>query len=660
MPLDTDAPPAAPAADARARSMPSGVREGEIFSRRAGRPVSYDARTRTFEAVLSAGSPVRRWFGVETLSMDPANVDVSRVAQGQVRFLDAHNQWDRAAVLGVVESVRFDGSQMIGVIRLAETDAARDAEGQIARGELTGISIGYRAGQFRLVESDGSTETWEITRWELLEASLVSVPADPAAMVRSLAPVHPRASAHNPERTMPDNTPAAEGNAPANETPAAVATAPAAEPTRATPAPAADAIARDRQRSAEIMEIGQRAGLSDADVRTAIETGTTVEAFRARAFDALASRAASAPTSATIVRDERDTRRAHMRDAIAHRLAESAGARVDPSDGARRYMGMTLSEMAATALGDRSMPRTAADRLGVFERAFHSTSDFPIILSGAMNQRLLGVYQTAAPTYRMIARQTSFVDFRPHDQIRPGDFPMLQKVLENGEIKSGTFGEKREAASVASYGVIFNLSRQLLVNDQLGAIDQVLAGQGTTVALFEEMTFFALKAANGGAGPTLLEDAKAVFHADHGNLAGAGAVISTASLAAGRTAMRKQTRLDKTQMGLTPAILLVSPDKETEAELALAQVTPAQSSQINLFSGRLRPVVSAQLTGNAWELYTDLGVGHNWVWGLLDGFQGPRLRTDDKLGMQGVAVQLEHDFGVGAVDFRFGYRNPGA
>jgi hypothetical protein len=198
------------------------------------------------------------------------------------------------------------------------------------------------------------------------------------------------------------------------------------------------------------------------------------------------------------------------------------------------------------------------------------------------------------------------------------------------------------------------------VNDNLGAIDQILGSQGDQVALFEELTFFAMKGVSSGVGPVLNEDAKAVFHVDHGNYTGTGTAISTTSLGIGRAALRKQKNLSGQQMGQAAAILLVSPDKETEAEMALTAVIANDVAKANPFSGKLELVVGGQLTGNAWELYTDARFGTNWTWGLLDGYQAPRLRIEDQFGQQGVKVQLEHDFGCAATDFRFGYRNTGA
>ena len=66
------------------------------------------------------------------------------------------------------------------------------------------------------------------------------------------------------------------------------------------------------------------------------------------------------------------------------------------------------------------------------------------------------------------------------------------------------------------------------------------------------------------------------------------------------------------------------------------------------------------MSGNNWYLFADPEYGSNYRWGYLDGYEAPRVRTDEPFGVQGFAMSVEHDFGVGATDYRFGYKNPGA
>lgn len=430
-------------------------------------------------------------------------------------------------------------------------------------------------------------------------------------------------------------------------------------------------LTAERTRAAEIMDLGTRAGMAREDIDAAVRTGLAVDEFRRRAFDHMAARAAADQTSSIGVgRDATETRRAALSEALSFRIGGVAAVRTGDNGAieavralsapAQAYARHGIAEMAAEVLGERSMPRSFAEREEVLRRAFHTTTDFPIIFEGAINRVLQARYVQAQPTYRRISVQRNFADFRPHDVVRVGDFPMLQPVGESGKIKFGTFGEAKESIVVAPYAVQFALTRQMLVNDQLGAIDQVLGAYGDMVALFEEQTFYAMKGVASGAGPTLKEDGKTLFHADHGNLAAAGTAIDVTNLGKARAAMRKQKNISGAPINVAPRILLVGPDKETEAEQVTSSIQPQQAGNVNPFSGRLEVIATAQVAGNAWELYAEPSSLPVFQWGLLDGYTAPRMRMESPFGVSGVGVSLEHDFGCGAIDFRGAYRNPGA
>jgi hypothetical protein len=233
---------------------------------------------------------------------------------------------------------------------------------------------------------------------------------------------------------------------------------------------------------------------------------------------------------------------------------------------------------------------------------------------------------------------------------------MLKKVAEDGEIKYGSFSEGKETVSAFAYARAIAVTRPMIVNDDLGAIADMLASDGDTVALFEEVVFYA-EAFNGK-----LTDGKTVFGAEHANLATAASEITVDAVALGRAAMSKQKTLDGNPMLANPArIILCGPDKITEAEKLVASITPATMSNVNIFSGRLEPVETAQIAGNGWYLFPDASSGRsNYRYGLLDGYSAPRVRMEDPFGRQGFAMSVEHDFGVGATDYRFGYKNAGA
>jgi hypothetical protein len=72
----------------------------------------------------------------------------------------------------------------------------RNAEGIVARGEIAGISAGYRVEEWEINDNEGQVVdpdsmrwdddlTFTATRWELAEASLVCVQADAGAGIRA-------------------------------------------------------------------------------------------------------------------------------------------------------------------------------------------------------------------------------------------------------------------------------------------------------------------------------------------------------------------------------------------------------------------------------------------------------------------------------------------
>lgn len=437
---------------------------------------------------------------------------------------------------------------------------------------------------------------------------------------------------------------------------AALAEADAAAQAAANPAEAAATAATARAR--RILASATQAGLPTAFADALIASNKSVEAC----LDDITAKwkengdvdtpMIGAPT-ARITRDEADTKRQGMAQALVAQLTGKA----PESDKANAFMGYGLIDMAAETIGHRGRIRSAGEKIEVFMAAGHSRSDFSGIFENALNKVLLDRYEVQAPTYRRIARKRNFNDFRVHPMVRAGDMPKLLPIAENGEIKFGTFGERKETAILAPYGIGLRFSRQMFIDDDLGAIYDMLNDYGAAIADFEEETFYTFKAA-----ATLASDGLAVHVAGHNNLAGSGGAINVTTVGVGRAAIRKQTTIDGKKMNLAPSILLVGPDKETEADQLVTSITASQTSNVNPFSGRLEVVSSAQITGNRWELYVDPNRpgGACFVYGYLSGAEAPRIRMDEPFGQQGMAMTVEHDFGLGAIDFRGTYANHGA
>lgn len=436
-----------------------------------------------------------------------------------------------------------------------------------------------------------------------------------------------------------------------NTAPVVAPVAGAVVPPAVSPSPvmSADAaVAADRARVKGIREAAApfMSHVGQVELDRMIDDGTSLEDAKAVIMSAAA--AAQPRTSRVeILRDERDTKRIGMTEAAVAQMLER-----DPTDDrANAYMEMDFVEMAVDLTG-APRPRSVGAKADVLMAAGHSTSDFPLILSTAFNTVIESAYDMVDPTFGAISREMKFNDFRAHDIVRPDNFPTLKKIGENGKIEFGSFGEGKETLALASYATGISVSRQLMVNDAMGAIAEVLLNASAIVPEFEEETFWAMLLSN-----PKLTDGTALFHAAHKNIAAAGA-ITTETVGAGRLALRSHKAKDgRAVKQNAPAVLVVGPERETEAEQFLAPVLAAQQLNVNPLAKSLSLAVTEEITDGKWFLMVDPAKKtHSFKHGYLDGYRAPRVRVEDPFGSQGTRMTIEHDFACGGVGFMGAYR----
>lgn len=424
------------------------------------------------------------------------------------------------------------------------------------------------------------------------------------------------------------------------------------EPTRSAPVPVA-----------AIREAVRVAGFDTELALDMIERGLTIDAARDELFRKMAEKANANPTrsgSAHIetLRDETETRRDMMAEAIAHRLNPAAKL----SDGAREYRHMSLLRMGEESLAAAGIRVKGLTPLEIATRSMLTTSDFPSILANVANKRLRAAYEAAETTYQRWAyRAPNAPDFKEISITQLGGAPELLQVNEAGEYKYGTVGEGAEKYKVVTYGRIIAFSRQAMVNDDLRAFDRLLVGFAQSASRLENRLVYAQLTANAA-----MADGIALFHASHGNLAATGAAISATTLGAGRAAMRKQKGLSGENLNNTPAYLLGPTDLEQVMyQYTSSQFVPAKGTDINEFraGGRtaLEPIVDPELDANsttAWYL-----VGRNtdtveYCW--LDGAEGVYIESEPGFDVDGMKLKARDDFAAKAADYRALYKNPGA
>jgi len=252
-------------------------------------------------------------------------------------------------------------------------------------------------------------------------------------------------------------------------------------------------------------------------------------------------------------------------------------------------------------------------------------------------------------------------DFKAQHRIRMGELPELEPVLEAGEYKMADLMETKDSFAIGTFGKKFALTRQAIINDDLGAFTRIPQLFGAASARTINRAVYTMLKGN----PKIAEDGKAVFHADHNNL-GTAAALSIDALDAARVAMRRQTGLrkdkEKVTLNLTPSILLLPPELETLALQILYSDTDLRYANANVknpFRNAFMPIVEAELETWEWYLTASPSMIDTVEVAFLGGNQSPTLEQQQGWNVDGIEYKVRLDFGVWLYEYRGLYKNPG-
>jgi ATP-dependent protease ClpP protease subunit len=333
------------------------------------------------------------------------------------------------------------------------------------------------------------------------------------------------------------------------------------------------------------------------------------------------------------------------------------------------FVGLTLAELARSYLVVRNIRSGTMNRMDMVGQAFttrnaaglHSTSDFPNILANTAYRALQNGYSEVDETFDRFTARGSASDFRPISRIDLNLFPALSKVEEGAEYTYGTIGDSGVTVQIATYGKMFAISRQAIINDDLGMITRIPQRMGRAAKRTIGNLVFAIINGN----PTM-QDGTALFHANHGNLLTAAA-LSADSLDIARAAMAKQKDPDNiaAALNISPRYLLVPVALGGKARQIMAsQTEPGQSNAAlaNRVAGMAEVIADARLdaaSATAWYLAADAGSTDTIEVTYLDGNDAPAMDQKDGWNVDGTEFKVRLDAGVKALHWRGLSKNPG-
>ena len=497
---------------------------------------------------------------------------------------------------------------------------------------------------------------------EALTAKLIDAVTDPMPLAASAARDMPL----NRYRSLPASlaraavlpaaaaAPSLEPSMPQINTPAAAPETATIEAAARSAALASDKLRRDGIR-ASFARFAAQTGVAELQRQCEDNHDVTVEAAGAQLLAHLAAGVTPvAGRHVNTVEDEDDKRRAASTQALLARAG------YDKIEGANPYRGFTLSEMARASLTRAGFRSDGMDKMSFIGAAFtHSTSDFPLLLSNVASKALLKGYLEAEETFQLWTRAGTLPDFKIGSRVDLNTFPSLRQVLEGAEYKYATLGERGAQVVLATYGELFSITRQAIINDDLDAFTRVPRLMGRAAIRTIGDLVYAVLTANQN-----MADGVPLFHATHGNLLTASP-ITTASVDAMQTAMALQKQ-GASVLNIGLKYLLVPRALRGVASVVRSSEYDVGATKANTVPNSVREtfeiISDARLDANsstAWYGAADPNTSDTIEVNYLDGNSQPYLEQKNGWNVDGTEFKVRMDAGVAPLDFRPLAKNPG-
>ena len=327
------------------------------------------------------------------------------------------------------------------------------------------------------------------------------------------------------------------------------------------------------------------------------------------------------------------------------------------------FRGVGIQEFSGLACGGRHLPSIKRDLRGWFEAAF-STNALPGILSNIANKVLLEGFLQMDDTWKKITKIASVSNFLRHTRYRMNGEFKFQKVGADGEIKHGQVSEQQFSQQIDTYGILFGVTRQQIINDDLSAFTDLPRSIGIGAADAINDAVWSCLLAN-----TVQSDGKAFFSVEHKNLlTGAKANLDIVGLTEAEIKFSEQERSEGRPLGIPARILLVPASLKVAAETIMKSLTVNETTDpnkpqpvINPHAGKYEVVSSPYLSskafkGNsatAWYLFADPSRLAALEVAFLDGKDRPTVeRAEADFNQLGVQFRGYLDFGVREQDWR--------
>ena len=561
----------------------------------------------------------------------PVGIEVAGLSwreDSAVPILCLHNTYSLDAICGQATRIARDGRSLsLEAELMPVSESAKKIHALAKAGFRFQASVGVTPKEvFRVGEDESATLNGEevsgpcyiVRAGKLNEVSIVPIGADGSTQTAIAA-----AAQTHKEGIMPEDKKKPAGAA---EPPAAATVEAAQNAERARVAAVIAACKGHEDIMAEAVRDGwtaERAELACLKAEKAAAEKARIEAGR--------------PAAPSII----DLRDAAPKDAKTVAAAACMGAAMPDSTVEAQFRGVDLDaahDLGVTRLSDifaafgyEYRPGNGASMEKALRAAF-SNADIPNVLSNVAHKFALAGFGAVGEDWRKVSRAVPVTDFKAVKGVRLVMGGLLKPLAKGGELMHVDLSDEARSIQAATKGSIIGITREDLINDDLGALSTIperfgqMAGRTINRDVFAALT--ALSASAFGANTT--------------------GALSLDTLASAYALAMGIKDANGDPIGPMPDKILCSPSNFITARgiYQLERITIGSKSYVdNTMRNLLEPLSSPYLSGTAYWLF-------NSAFPLVDvaflnGVQAPVIETANAdFSQLGIEMRCYFDYGA--------------
>lgn len=601
-----------------------------------------DENENEYTLSFSSETPYTRYFGNEILEHTEKSVNLKRLSEiGTLLFNHDINK-----VIGSVKSCKIENGRGVAVVEFdPNDDEALKIKSKVESGILKGVSVRYTVDVWEQVmdgkkSSDGrfNGPCYIAKKWEPLEISIVSVPADASVGVGR------QQQNFNTKNDVEGNIMNKEENLKIDDT---------------SMINVDKILSDERQRISDINDLCREFDMESSEF---VKSDASIDDVRRAIIEKQIKE--KTPIGNITVKDNCDDFKKAAVESLLLRSGVKNTSDVKDADDFRQMRITDLLRYTARLEGVRSPETMSPDDL--MRHYFTPSSAFSEIMNQTINNSYVEGYETAPATFDVWTSKGDLKDFKPTKAYTVTNASELLHLPENGEMKHDNVStEILPERQLKTYGRQFTLSRQAIINDDIDMVTKIPAAYARTSRFTINKAVYDVLSGN----PVIHDGIQLFDDANHSNIISPGSAPDKDSLQKAIIKMALQTNNQGLSLNVIPKYIICPVGLGFAFNEILTQRNLVSDGNVinNPFiTYGLQVIEDATLNtldkvngSFAWYMAADYKSIPTIQVDYLNGQEIPTIRMMEYPGQLGLVWDIYHDWSITVMEYRGLLKNDG-